>query len=222
MSLQNFKRARKAMVVSQLQPSGIGNEKVDAAFMDTPREMFVPNALRGVCYLDDDINLGNGRILMEPLILGRMIQNASLGRKGKVLDVGGATGYSAAVLAHLAGEVVALDKDEKLLHTARLNWENLDLQNITAVIGNHQDGYANGAPYDAIFVNGAVGAFPEKLMEQLKKDGKLFCVLVEKGNSTGVIISYEKREGHSPLIHEIAGAMTSYLPGFEPAQQFEF
>lgn len=222
MSLQNFESARKAMVESQLQPSGIVDGRVDEAFMQTPREMFVPNALRGVSYMDDNIEIGNGRTLMAPLILGQMVQNAALGKKAKVLDVGCGTGYSTAILARLAAEIVALDRDEKLLHSARLNWENLDLQNISPVLGNHTDGYAGAAPYDAIFINGAVAKAPMNLMSQLKKGGKLYCVLVEKGQSTGRIVVYTHVEQGEPISRVLADSMAPYLTGFDPQVEFEF
>ena len=222
MTLQNFQKSREAMVVSQLQPSGVVSESVMAAYRSVPREMFVPNVLRGVCYLDDDIDLGEGRILVEPLIFARMVQDAELLSSDKVLDIGGATGYSAAIAAKLAGQVVAVDADEKLLQQGQAQWQQLGLLNITPVIGIHNDGYAVGGPYNVIFVNGAVSAMPQKLLDQLSYGGRLYFVEQKEEDTSGRLTVVIKEQSGVFLTKYLSDVTTSYLKGFEPSQSFVF
>lgn len=222
MTLQNFQKSREAMVVSQLQPSGIVSEVVIEAYRGLPREMFVPNALRGVCYLDDDIDLGGGRILVEPLIFARMLQDAELLSSDKVLDIGGATGYSAALAAKLARHVVAVDADEKLLQQGQMQWQELGLLNITPVIGCHNDGYRAGGSYNVIFVNGAVSAMPEKLLDQLAYGGRLYFVEQKEEDTSGRLMVVVKDHSGVFLTKHLSDVTTSYLKGFEPAQSFVF
>lgn len=223
MTLQNFEKARTNMVLSQLQPSGIVSELVMAAYQSVPREMFVPNTLRGVSYLDDDIALGGGRSLMEPLLHALMVQAAGLTSADKVLDIGGATGYSAAVLAHVAGSVVAVEQEEKLLQEASSQWKELGLSSrINAIVGDHVGGYASGAPYKAIIINGAVAEIPVKLLGQLTADGALFAIVMPDESAMGRVVSV-RQDGAGNLIETILGeGVTSYVPGFAPKQGFSF
>ncbi|MBE2191221.1 MAG: protein-L-isoaspartate O-methyltransferase [Alphaproteobacteria bacterium] len=222
MTHQNFEKAREAMILSQLQPSGVVDPTVNAAYFSVPREMFVPEDLRGVSYLDGNMQLGHGRFLIEPIIFASMVQDAGLKKTDKILDIGCGTGYSTAILSCLAEGVVALDENEKLLHTARQNWENLGYQNISPVLGRHQDGYRNSAPYNAIFINGSVAACPLDLVEQLALSGKLYCVMMEMGKSTGVITVFSKTEARQLISRALGDATAPYLVGFEPKQEFEF
>ncbi len=222
MTLQNFEKAREAMVVSQLQPSGVVDERVNEAYLSVPREMFVPESLRGVSYLDDDLSVGEGRVLLEPVVFGKMLQDAKLDKTSRVLDVAGGTGYSAAILSELAGDVFALDSSEKLLHSARMNWENLGLSNVSAVLGRPQDGYAKAAKYDAIFVNGAVSEPPRALLAQLGPQGKLYCVLVKAGDTTGEILRFSVSESGTLLQVVLGDAATSYIADFAPQAKFQF
>lgn len=223
MTHQNFEKARENMVLSQLQPSGIVSEDVMAAYQAVPRETFVPNALRGVSYLDDDIQLGNGRVLMEPLLYALMVQDAGLKKGDKCLDIGGATGYSAAVLAQLTGSVVALEQGDKLLQEANNHWASLGLSDkITAVMGEHVGGYMNGAPYKAIFLNGAVTDISVILLSQLAEDGVLYAVLMPEDSLIGKVVAV-RRDEHGHVSQTVLGeGVTSYVPGFAPKNGFTF
>jgi protein-L-isoaspartate(D-aspartate) O-methyltransferase len=223
MTHQDFERARENMVLSQLQPSGIVSESVMAAYQAIPREMFVPNALRGVSYLDDDIQLGNGRIVMEPLLYALMVQDAALEAGDKCLDVGGATGYSAAILALLTGSVVALEQEDKLLTEASNHWKTLGLSDkITAVVGEHVGGYMSGAPYKAIFMNGAVTEISIVLLSQLAEDGVLYAVLMPADALIGKVVAV-RRDEHGHISQTVLGeGVTSYVPGFSPKNTFTF
>lgn len=226
MTLQNFAKAREAMVVSQLQPSGIVSERVMAAYRAVPREMFVPNTLRGVSYLDDDIPLGvgsGGRTLMEPILHALMVQDAGLAEHDKVLDVAGATGYSAAVLAQLAGAVVAVEPEEKLLEEASQHWKALGVDGkITPLVGEPVEGYMTGAPYKAIFINGAVAEIPTRMLIELADGGALYAVLIEKDADMGKVVAV--RQSKDGVISQtvLGQGVTAYAAGFAPKQEFIF
>lgn len=223
MTLQNFEKARENMVLSQLQPSGVVSEQVMEAYKAVPREMFVPNALRGVSYLDDDIQLGGGRTLMEPLLHALMLQDAGLTSADKVLDIAGATGYSAAVLAHVAGSVVAVEQEEKLLQDANNHWKTLGLsEKIMPVVGDHAGGYVSGAPYKAIIVNGAVADVPAALLAQLAEGGALYAILMPRDSAMGKVVAIRQDKTGAISQKVLGEGVTNYAPGFVPQQGFIF
>ncbi len=115
----DFTAARLNMVESQLRTNKVTDEAVLAAFRAVPREQFVPAALAGIAYSDDDISLGDGRVLLQPMVLARLLQLAALAPGDGVLEVGAASGYAAALLARLASRVVAVESNARLAAIAR-------------------------------------------------------------------------------------------------------
>ena len=115
----NEPAARLNMVEGQLRTNKVTDEAVLEGFLTTPRERFVPPQLRGIAYIDDDIPLGNGRVLIEPLVLARLLQLATIGKTDKVLEIGCATGYATALLAKLGASVVAVESNPALAAAAR-------------------------------------------------------------------------------------------------------
>src|SRR5438477_12445102 len=114
-----YDAARVNMIESQLRPNRVSDEPVIAAFMRLRRELFVPEKLRGVAYVDDDLPLGGGRYLMKPMVAARLLQAAAVDSKDTVLVVGAGVGYEAALLALLARSVVALEEDAELARIGR-------------------------------------------------------------------------------------------------------
>lgn len=219
--LSQFATAREAMVVSQLNPSGIVSEAVLAAYRNTPRELFVPADRQTVCYLDSCVTFGNGRSLLEPLVHGLMVENAEIQKTDKILDIGGVTGYSAAILAQLGKAVVAVDPDHEALGAAQTIWQGLELTNIMAVAGPVADGCAAYATYDVIILNGAVASVPQSLQDQLSATGRLLCVEKPPGSGVAQIKLYTK-QGSAFSGRVIADAAATYLPGCEPKAGFVF
>ena len=117
--------ARKTMVDTQMRPNQVDDEIALNAILVTPREAFVPRVLHGVAYSDGDLPLGGGRFVMEPLVLARLLQAAAIQADDIVLAIGCATGYSAAVLSHMAGAVVAVESDGGLVEKATENLSGL-------------------------------------------------------------------------------------------------
>src|SRR3546814_7419678 len=114
----DFAAARENMIEGQLRPNKVTDEAILSAMGTVPRERFLPNGKRAVAYVDEDIGLGQGRFLMEPIVLARLIQAAGVEPDDLVLDIGCGTGYSAAILALLANTVIALECDERLARQA--------------------------------------------------------------------------------------------------------
>lgn len=207
------------MLDGQLRPNRLTDERLQQAILAVPREAFVPAALRGVAYVDDDVPLGGGRWLMEPMVLGRLLQEAALEPSDVMLDVGCATGYSTAVAARLAGTVVALESDPELVRQANENLAALGVVNAVVVRGALPFGYPDQAPYQAILLNGAVDRAPDALLRQLADGGRLLTVELAEGAGRAVL--YLRQDG---LIGRrvLFDAAVKPLPGFRVEPGFTF
>ena len=210
---------RQAMVDGQIRPNNVTDERLITALLAVPREVFVPKALKGVAYVDEDILIGGGRYLMEPVVFARLLQAARIGPDDAVLDVGCGTGYSSAVLARLASAVVALEVDPELVRRANANLTELGVDNVAVVQGELREGCPAQGPYDVIFVNGAVEEAPVALTQQLGEDGRM--LLVERRNGVGKAMSYGRFKGNISR-RELFGAQVPTLPGFERKPAFVF
>jgi len=221
----NEPAARLNMVEGQLRTNRVTDAAVLDGFLTVPRERFVPQSLRGIAYVDDDIPLGGGRVLIEPLVLARLLQLAEIGKTDKVLEIGCATGYATALLARLAGSVVGVECDARLAAAARTNFAALGLGGILLHEGPLEAGWRGGAPYDVILINGAVGEIPAAVSGQLGEGGRL--VTVAAGGESPV----DSRLGHAVLMTRAEGRVSSRpifdasvqrLPGFARAPGFAF
>lgn len=219
----DYARARRTMVDTQVRVNDVTDTRIVDALMAVPREAFVPEARRALAYLDDDLPLnesrpgGAGRYLMEPMVFARMLQAAAIGEGERVLDVGSATGYPAAVLARLAGSVVALEEDEALAGAARTNLSGL--ANVTVATGPLAAGAAGLGPFDVILIEGAAGQVPQTLLAQLADGGRLVAV-VGSGRAAKCLV-HEKRGGEVSVRAAFDAAIPS-LPGFEAPRGFVF
>lgn len=207
------------MLDGQLRPNRLTDERLQEAFLAVPREAFVPAALRGVAYVDEDVPLGGGRFLMEPMVFARLLQAAELQPGDVLLDVGCATGYSTAVAARLVATVVALECDPELARQANENLAALDVVNAAVVVGELPRGYPEQGPYDVILLNGSADRIPETLLAQLAEGGRL--VGVEDDEGAGRAVIYLKRDG---LVGRrvLFDAAVKPLPGFQREPSFVF
>jgi len=216
----DFEIARFNMVENQIRTNMVTDPAVLEAMERVPRELFVPKALRGIAYVDEDISLDEDRFLMEPLILARLIQAATVKSTDVVLDVGCATGYSSAVLAHIASTVVALENDEDLVIRASRTLTDLNLDNAVVVGGPLVEGYPKQAPYNVILLNGAIPEASPALRAQLADGGRLVAVIGDgRWNSKITVI---ERHGDTFGHRSIHDAATPPLPGFAKTPAFEF
>lgn len=213
--------ARKNMLDCQLATSGIIDQDVLEVFAKVPREMFLPEDRRATAYLDEDIVLGDGIFCMEPVVHARMVQAARPRKTDAILNIGDMTGYSSAILSDLVLTVVTLEPRAGALDYARNVWDELNYCNIAAVRGKETQGSPEHAPYDIIFINGAVGAIPDNLLGQLGAGGRLVAVVRKPGDAGRITVVEKIGEGkYSSNI--IGDAATPYVRGFEPVQTFIF
>ncbi|GAB4071813.1 protein-L-isoaspartate O-methyltransferase [Ancylobacter sonchi] len=218
----DFAEMRRAMVDAQVRANDVTDLKIVAAMMETPRERFVPAALRNFAYIDDDLLVKEGapsRYLMEPMVLAKLLQAAEIGDGDLVLDVGAATGYSTAVLAKLAGQVVSLEEDAELADQGAGVLTDLGLLNAAYVKGSLTAGWPAEAPYDAILLNGSVDEAPKALLSQLKPGGRLVAV-IGRGRAGRATVFTNTPGGVGSRI--VFDAAVPTLPGFEAVPTFVF
>lgn len=226
--MNDFAARRDMMVDTQLRPNEVTDGPLLASMRAVPRELFVPAPLRGLAYMDEGIEVfpsidgAPARYLLAPMVLARLIQLASVEPGDAVLDVGCATGYSTAVLARLARQLVGIEPEPELAKAARRNLQSLGSENAEIVKGALNGGYKKGGPYDVILLNGSVPAPPQALLDQLKEGGRLAAVVARPDNSVqGRAYLFVRVGGElSGVPHFDAGARP--LPGFAPEPKFAF
>jgi protein-L-isoaspartate(D-aspartate) O-methyltransferase len=208
----DYKAARHMMVEAQLRTNRVITPELIDALETVPRENFVPRQMAGGAYIDGAVPIGNGRSLMEPMVFGRLLQTAAIQKTDVVLDVGCASGYSAAVLSHVASTVVALEIDSELAGRASAALAQLGVDNVAVVTGPLTEGDAAHGPYDVIIVEGQVPAVPKTLLDQLAEGGRLLAV-IEDGAGPGRATLFTRFNGaisHRVIFDATAGR----LPGF--------
>ena len=216
----DFSVARRMMVDGQVRTADVTDLRVLAAMSELPREHFVPESKAELAYLDLDLPAGEGRAtrcLLKPMVLAKLIQSAEIGDADHVLDVGCATGYSSALIARLAGSVIALEEDRSLARTAERALA--EFANVKVVVGPLVTGWPIAEPYDVITMQGATEIVPDALLRQLKDGGRLVCILGSEPQRKAML--YRKVEG------EVSGrpmfdAAAPLLPGFNRTPSFVF
>jgi protein-L-isoaspartate(D-aspartate) O-methyltransferase len=173
----DYALARTKMVDNQIRTTDVTSHSVLSAFLSVPREIFVPEKLRALAYIDNDIEVAPCRYVMEPSPLAKLLQLAQIRPEDKVLEIACGSGYASALLACLSTDVVALESDAGLAETAKANLAAQGFGNVSVVTGDLEKGHAAKGPYDVIFINGAVEIVPEDLFRQLKDGGRLVTVV---------------------------------------------
>lgn len=216
--MTGYAAARANMVDCQIRTADVTDPELIAAIRSVPRERFVPAGRESLAYMGDAIDAG-GRMLLDPRSFAKLAQLADLKPSDTVLDVGGGTGYSAAVLAHLAAAVTALEADPALTQKAAEILSGIGAANVKAVTGPLADGHAANAPYDVIFLNGSVPGRPDKLLAQLKPGGRLVGIVTDSGIGKAHIFVKASSGTSSRIAFDSSAAP---LPGFAVAPSFVF
>ena len=208
LGMDAFVVARANMIESQVRPNGITDARVIEAMAQVPREIFVPEAVRELAYIDEDVPLGHDRYLMEPMALARLLQLAAITADDHVLHVGCGPGYGTAILARLARIVVAIDEDPDFVALAAVN---AAYPNVTVVAAPHAAGLPDKGPYDVILIDGRIPAAPHDLLAQLNDNGRLVAVVGANRTASGMLF---RKHGNSVSERIAFDASVSILPGF--------
>jgi protein-L-isoaspartate(D-aspartate) O-methyltransferase len=223
--MADLSKARRMMVDGQVRTVDVTDRPLLAALGDIPRERFVPGRLRALAYIDQDLLVSEAssgreaRYLMEPGPFARLVQAAELAPGDVVLDIGCATGYSAAVLARLVSSVVALESDPDLVRHANEVLTELGIDNVAVVSGPLEAGYSDEGPYDVILLEGSVEVVPEALFGQLKQDGRLLAVM---GYDRTARATVYRKSGEGISSRAAFDAHIPALPGFHRPKAFIF
>ena len=215
----DFEVAREAMVECQVLPGGVRDNKLCRVLKNIPREAYVPEKYKSLAYMDKNIPLKSGREILNPLVLSMLVELASIEPGDLVLDIGCGLGYSTAVLAALAGTVVALESDPAFVESANTVLQNQNIDNAVVVEGNHAEGQPKQGPFNVIFIGGMVDEVPHSLLKQLEENGRLVCVSTYDNASRGIIIS---RHGDSFSVNAALDVTAPKMLGFEKEEQFSF
>ena len=169
------------MVNRQLRRRGISDERVLAAMAEIPRERFVAERLRGRAYADGALPIGDEQTISQPWVVAAICQGLGLAGDELVLEIGTGSGYSTAILARLASEVVSIERIEALALGARERVASLGIENVEVRVGDGTLGAAERAPFAAIAVHATAPAPPATLLEQLELGGRLVIPISEPG-----------------------------------------
>lgn len=215
--MTDYAARRTMMVDTQVRPSDVTKFPIINAMLSVPREAFVPAQLREAAYVGENVDLGGSRVVLEPRTLAKMLDALDIQNDELVLDIGSAMGYSAAVIAHMAEAVVAVEEEPSMMSEAQTLLVDHGADNVILHEGPLVTGAAEHAPFDVILIEGAVARLPDEILGQLKDGGRIACLFME--GSLGVV-----RVGY-----KIDGAMTwrfsfnagaPVLPGFERHSAF--
>lgn len=198
---------RVNMVDSQVRPSDVTDRRIIGAMLEVPRDHFVPAEIKPLAYSDADLELGQGRQLLAPRTLAKLIQLASINAGDNVLVIGSAPGYAAAICAELGARVTALSETEQVAEDGKF----------VSVSGRLPDGHVPGGPYDVILIAGGIAAVPGALRRQLKDGGRLVAILMPGKAGHAVLVTRSNSVYGEAAVFD---ASAHILAGFESAAKF--
>ncbi len=204
------------MVERQLRRRGITDVRVLAAMEAAPRHEFVPETQRGRAYADSALPIGEGQTISQPWIVAAICQALELSGSERVLEIGSGSGYSAAVLSHLAAEVIGIERHESLAAAARRALDRIGIENVELLVGDGSRGMPERAPFEAIAVHATAPAPPRSLLGQLADGGRL---VVPIATDRADLLTVFRRRGDELRSEEIGPCR--FVPligeeGFEP------
>lgn len=218
--MSDFLMMRQNMVKGQVLPGNIVNPLLIDAFFTLPREKFVPRQLARIAYMEADFPLNNGRYLLKPATLARLLEALDPKPSDKVLYIAGGTGYGPSLLSTMSIPVIALDSEAILTQDAEHLIQELKLPLVEIVLGPLKEGWEKQAPYDKILIEGCVDYVPERLLSQLKEGGQCVTIKYQKGQER-IAIRIEKHQGNFTEIY-LFDAFAPRLKFFRKQKPFIF
>lgn len=215
--MTDYAARRTTMVDTQIRPSDVTKFPIIDAMLSVPREDFVPRAAREAAYMGENIDLGGGRVILEPRTLAKMLDAVDVQPDELVLDIGSGLGYSSAVIARLAEAVVAVEDDDSRVTDATAALADANADNVAVIESPLDGGAPKHGPYDVIIIQGAVEHVPDALLDQLKDGGRIVC-LFQEGRLGACRVGYKFDGQISWRFAFNAGAPV--LPGFEARRAF--
>lgn len=215
--MTDFAERRRMMVDNQVRPSDVTKYPIIDALLEVQRENYVPQALREAAYLGENLEIGGGRVMLDPRTLGKMLDVLDLENDEMVLDLGCGLGYSAAVIAQIAQAVIAVEEVEALADEAEALLAAGGVDNVVVEKGLLVQGAPQHGPYDVIILEGAVEQIPAALEDQLKDGGRIVALFVEENLGT-VRIGY-KIAGRVNWRYAF-NASAPVMSGFERKEEF--
>ena len=216
--MTDFTARRTMMVDTQVRPSDVTKFPIINAMLTVHREDFVPAMQREAAYMGENLDLGQGRVLLEPRTLAKMLDALAITNQEMVLDIGSAMGYSAAVIAHMAEAVIAVEEDEAMATEAVEALNAAGADNVVVHTGSLSDGAPRHGPYDVIIIQGGVAEVPGAITDQLKDGGRIAGIFM-KGALGEVRIGHKRGNQISWRASFNAGAPV--LRGFERQAEFQ-
>ncbi|NSX56165.1 protein-L-isoaspartate O-methyltransferase family protein [Parasulfitobacter algicola] len=216
--MSDFAARRTMMVDTQVRPSDVTKFPIINAMLSVPREEYVPDAQREAAYVGENMHIGNGRMMLEPRTLAKLLDALAIQNDELVLDIGCGLGYSSAVIAHIAEAVVAIEDDEIMADAAQSNLSEQNIDNAAVVFDPLSNGAAKHGPYDVIVVQGGVETVPVPILDQLKEGGRIACIFMQ-GALGQAKIGYKTDDGISWRF--IFNATAPILSGFQNTKAFQ-
>lgn len=217
--MSGFATARQKMVDGQVRPSDVTDIRILDAMLAVPREAFVPDNKQALAYLDLDLEVGKGRYLIQPAVLAKMLQAADIRETDRVLVVGCASGYAAAVIAQFAAQVTATESDSALAAQAKDVLARIGCGNVTVRTAEPADGDPASTPFDVIVLDGATEVTPDRLYGQLRGGGRLVGIFAMSQPARATLITCSHGDyGHRTLFD----AAAPVLPGMNRVPAFVF
>jgi protein-L-isoaspartate(D-aspartate) O-methyltransferase len=217
---QAFADARNRMVDSQIRPNKVTDPRILAAMRDLPRERFLAARLASLAYADEDAPLGEGRVLIAPTVIARLVQLTAITAGERALVVAAGTGYGSALLAACGARVTALEEAAPLQAVARSVLAEL-APSVNLVAGPLAAGWPPGAPYDVILIEGAVRDIPPAISEQLhRQTGRLVAVLTGSAGVGQAVLAEATAAGLRP--QPMFDCATAPIPSLLPSPGFVF
>ena len=208
----DVRQAREDMVRDQIEKRGIEDTRVLAAMRKVPRHLFVPRNLRSKAYTDRPLPIGDGQTISQPYIVALMTEALSLTASSRVLEIGTGSGYQAAVLAAVAGEVYTIEIKAKLYEKAARTLRALQLDTVKTRLGDGYYGWSEQAPFDAVMITAAVDHIPPPLLRQLKDGGRLVLPLGNPFSYQNLVLVTKHAEDYT--VKQITGVLFVPLTGY--------